>query len=208
MKELKRVVEEVYAEKYLASRDEMRRRKLGLSEWTEADDKELWEPLHKILQDFDYTIFFRQLSTGFMPQDTQLNDSELLSPLIPACYNENLDEETASEEYAAVVAWIKKWMSRADLVKNQETMLQVNPKYVPREWMLHEAYTRAEDGDYSVLEDLQQLFLEPYAEQPQHHAKYYQRTPTASKLYTQVLLEAIRLIPSTVKDKPGVAFYS
>jgi len=40
--------------------------------------------------------------------------------------------------------------------------LQVSPKYVPREWMLVEAYERAEEGDYSELRRLEALFKDPY----------------------------------------------
>ena len=43
-------------------------------------------------------------------------------------------------------------------------MNQVNPLFVPREWMLVEAYEAAERGDNSVIETLQRLFDRPYAD--------------------------------------------
>ena len=45
-------------------------------------------------------------------------------------------------------------------------MRRASPKYVPREWMLVEAYTAAAKGDYSVVHRLQELFRKPYDEQP------------------------------------------
>lgn len=53
----------------------------------------------------------------------------------------------------------------------------VNPKYVPREWMLVDAYRNAGQGDYSLVHELYDLFLEPYAEQPHYTSKYYRRAP-------------------------------
>jgi uncharacterized protein YdiU (UPF0061 family) len=57
-------------------------------------------------------------------------------------------------------------------------MLAANPKYVPREWMLAEAYTAAELGDFTVIHQLQHLFAAPYAEHTAEvAAKYYRTTP-------------------------------
>ena len=56
-------------------------------------------------------------------------------------------------------------------------MKLVNPKYIPREWMLKEAYTKADQGDYSIIIELHQLFLKPYDEQPHFQDKYYMRAP-------------------------------
>ena len=42
--------------------------------------------------------------------------------------------------------------------------IQENPKYVPREWMLVEAYEAANKGDFTRVHDLHQLLQDPYAE--------------------------------------------
>ncbi|KAK7249772.1 hypothetical protein SO694_00004643 [Aureococcus anophagefferens] len=39
-----------------------------------------------------------------------------------------------------------------------------NPAFVPREWMLVEAYEAAERGDGAVVDRLAALFRRPYAE--------------------------------------------
>jgi len=40
-------------------------------------------------------------------------------------------------------------------------------RYVPREWMLVDAYTAANRGDYTEIKALHNLFKKPYDEQPE-----------------------------------------
>ena len=58
-------------------------------------------------------------------------------------------------------------------------MRATSPKYVPREWMLAAAYTKAEKGDFSVLHELLEVLTSPFDEHtPEIAAKYYRRPPT------------------------------
>jgi uncharacterized protein YdiU (UPF0061 family) len=59
-------------------------------------------------------------------------------------------------------------------------MRLVNPKYVPRESMLVDAYMAANAGDFSAVHELHALLKAPYAEQPDMEAKYYQKSPLES----------------------------
>jgi uncharacterized protein YdiU (UPF0061 family) len=61
-------------------------------------------------------------------------------------------------------------------------MRMANPKYVPREWLLHEAYEAAERGDHAPLHRLQQVLRRPYDEQPAAEAHYYRRRPPGAEL--------------------------
>ena len=45
-------------------------------------------------------------------------------------------------------------------------MNSVNPKYVPRNYIAQLAIDKAEKGDYSLINDLVELFRHPYDEQP------------------------------------------
>ena len=55
-------------------------------------------------------------------------------------------------------------------------------RYVPREWMLAEAYNAAADGDHSVVHSLQRLFARPFDEQDAHaEERYYRRAPEGSE---------------------------
>jgi uncharacterized protein YdiU (UPF0061 family) len=59
-----------------------------------------------------------------------------------------------------------------------ERMLKENPKFVPREWMLVEAYEAAAKGDLTVLHQLHDLFKDPYGEATADlSAKYYRTAP-------------------------------
>ena len=51
-----------------------------------------------------------------------------------------------------------------------------SPKYVPREWMLVDAYTSANNGDYGLIHELHTLFENSYDEQDNMHSKYYRKT--------------------------------
>jgi uncharacterized protein YdiU (UPF0061 family) len=56
-----------------------------------------------------------------------------------------------------------------------------NPRFVPREWLLIEAYTAAERGDYEPLNKLYQVLQRPYDEQPEAPTHYFSRAPLVSK---------------------------
>lgn len=54
-------------------------------------------------------------------------------------------------------------------------MNAVNPKFIPREWMLVEAYTAAQGGDYSLVNSLHELFMDPYGEGSAEDVELYYR---------------------------------
>jgi uncharacterized protein YdiU (UPF0061 family) len=106
------------------------------------------------------------------------SDESLLLPLADVFYRSLLPEERA--QWATL---IRRWLvlQHTQLLacahrENDETaaglsrealsaqMCRVNPKYVPREWMLVEAYTSAAQGDTAPLEQMQHLFRTPYDE--------------------------------------------
>jgi len=43
-------------------------------------------------------------------------------------------------------------------------MKHTNPKVTWREWLIAPAYQQAEQGDYSLIEELQEVFGHPYDE--------------------------------------------
>jgi uncharacterized protein YdiU (UPF0061 family) len=70
--------------------------------------------------------------------------------------------------------------ARAALAAAATSMKRVSPKYVPREWMLVEAYRAAEEGDHGVVHALQRLFAAPYDEQPASEERFYRRAPVGA----------------------------
>lgn len=152
-------------------------RKLGLQDWSEYSS-ELWQELEVLLNKYavDYTIFWRQLSElpGKDPNSAQ---HDLLEPLSAAFY----DDLPSSSRFEWAV-WISKWLhilakeARSQLVVS-DLMRRASPKYVPREWMLVEAYRAAEKGNHSLVHMLHELFKHPYDEQPSYEHMYYRRAP-------------------------------
>lgn len=100
---------------------------------------------------------------------------QLFATIAPAFY-----DAPSPERRAAWLAWLRRWRSLdggGTEEARAEAMRQLNPKYIPREWMLVEAYDAASRGDYSIMHGLYQLFLRPYDEQPEFHEKYFRLTP-------------------------------
>lgn len=50
-------------------------------------------------------------------------------------------------------------------------MVQVNPAITWREWLVAPAYQRAEQEDYSLIAELQEVFRHPYATPADEHAQ-------------------------------------
>ena len=73
--------------------------------------------------------------------------------------------------------WLEKWWQRVDGKPNQANMLQANPKYVLRNWMAQLAIDAAEQGDYTVCEELFNLLKHPYDEQSEFEEKWFQKRP-------------------------------
>mmetsp|Transcript_59942 Transcript_59942/g.106646 ORF Transcript_59942/g.106646 Transcript_59942/m.106646 type:complete len:629 (+) Transcript_59942:51-1937(+) len=89
----------------------------------------------------------------------------------------------AEDNRAQWLRWLRRWRtaladSEGGLEEAAKRIRKVNPKYVPREWMLLEAYDKASRGDYSMLHELFELFRKPYDEQPEFEEKYFCCTPS------------------------------
>jgi uncharacterized protein YdiU (UPF0061 family) len=149
--------------------DNMWAKKLGISKF----DLELFSELIDLLIEtkVDYTIFFRELSN--IPDDVK--------PLKKSFYSDNFENEDINSRWNT---WLEKWKSHLDIsskeskekVSNQ--MKLTNPKYTLREWYLVEAYQEAEKGNYDLIQELQEIMTNPYAEQIKEiEEKYYTKKP-------------------------------
>ena len=175
--------------------------KLGLSALTvdsdanEAAFNVLLSELHTLMQQtpVDYTIFFRELSS--IPGD--------ISPLQKSFYKNaannapaNTAIDTDSDTNATEIdkrwsQWLDDWKkllfsasnahatsprSREEISKQ---MKLVNPKYILREWFVVPAYQQASSGDYALIQELQAVMTQPYAEQSKLvENKYYRLKPS------------------------------
>jgi uncharacterized protein YdiU (UPF0061 family) len=141
--------------------------KLGLDKFQE-DDSELITELNELLQkvETDMTIFFRELCNINEPDVENLSYAFYDTESIPV------------EEWNS---WLTKWWSRVDGEPDQKLMLATNPKYVLRNWMAQLAIDAAEEGDFSVCEELHKVLKNPYFEQSKFENKWYQKRPDWAK---------------------------
>jgi uncharacterized protein YdiU (UPF0061 family) len=118
----------------------------------------------------DYTIFFRELS--HIPDD--------ITPLQKSFYTQTKENPIILKQWSA---WLEKWKNLLDLDTQSpqqlsQKMKQINPKYTLREWFLVPAYKAAQNGDYSLIHELQAVMTHPYTEQSSEtEHKYYRKKP-------------------------------
>ena len=108
------------------------------------------------------TILFRSLSNLGSPDVSQIEFAFYDPETIPV------------QEWGQ---WLSKWWQRVDGQPDLEAMRLANPKYVLRNWMAQLAIDAAEQGDYSVANELHEMLKAPYDEQPEHEDQWYQKRP-------------------------------
>ena len=183
---LQGIVQDYYPQVLTSHMGEMRRSKLGLLNWSAELEEGLWTPLFALMQksELDYTIFWRQLSHvtaaeaagvveaqasaaaagGKLDGPEVLNATEaMLKHLLPAFFEEPRANREGWQLWLALYAKRLASDGRADSERQAEMRL-ASPKYIPREWMLAEAYTKAEAGDFSAVHQLAEVFSRPYDE--------------------------------------------
>ncbi|WP_295420816.1 YdiU family protein [Sulfurovum sp.] len=126
-------------------------RKLGL-EIVTKEDTDLIKHMLGALQELniDYTLFFRTLSRYDGDRTEILKLGLYHTPMNDwlDAYDKRLEqnERSAADRHA--------------------TMLQANPKYVLKNYMLQEAIDEAQKGNFKVVDELFQIAQDPYAEHP------------------------------------------
>ena len=143
--------------------------KLGLKTF---DDELFNELINLMVQtSVDYTIFFRELSR--IPNDIEILKKSFYRDLK---YDEKLNNSWSN--------WLIKWNKLIDANtksskdKLSSQMKLINPKYILREWFLVRAYEEANEGNYSLINDLQEIMNNPYSEQSKEiEERYYRLKP-------------------------------
>ena len=157
---------------------EVRMQKLGLSFWDERG-AQLCDDLLTLMEQSgaDWTLTWRCLATIAQDWEVLMECGSLTRPL-QRCFYQSLtpDLEMAWSE------WVWEWLSRLreegdDPDDVASRMRQVSPKYIPRNWMLVEAYEAAESGSFQLAQDLLKLFSRPYDEHPEFERRYFRLAP-------------------------------
>ena len=164
-------LKDVFLDDYL----QMMRTKLGLQKTIEEDTlliADLEDTL--ALTETDMTIFFRLLA------DVQKEDSKeaAFQKFQDAFYQPS---ELAGELPTKWYTWLENYLQRlkkesvSDAAR-KDKMNSTNPKYVLRNYMAQLAIDAADNGDYSMIDELYQLLKQPYAEQP-NQEKWFAKRP-------------------------------
>ena len=115
----------------------------------------------------DYTIFFRELC----------HISDDISGIERSFYAKP-SEEIRHEWQQWLSSWRDKLLSTSSSEAASNRMKKVNPKYTWREWLIVPAYQQAEQGDYSLIHELEEVLQDPYGEQSsQVEEKFYHLRP-------------------------------
>ena len=133
--------------------------KLGLPHY----DTELVQQLLQLLVNAraDYTVFFRKLCA--IPESV-----EALKPSFYVPCSSELD--------AQLQTWLARWRRQlVDPAAAAAAMRRVNPTITWREWLVAPAYEQAAAGDIRLIQELQAVFRDPYAEPPAELAATYDR---------------------------------
>ena len=165
-----------FIETYQAEQSDCYRQKFGLKTFRGDDDIELFQEAFNILKmtETDMTIFFRNLSTVSL--DSDFSEETSFQPLLDAHYapaNRHIKE--------SMVKWLRGYKTRLKS-ENEEDSLRINrmnaanPKYVLRNYLAQQAIDKAEDGDFSEIEQLLGILKNPYEEQD-NAKQYFQKRP-------------------------------
>jgi uncharacterized protein YdiU (UPF0061 family) len=163
-----------YRDDYTVAYLDMMRSKLGLNLKEEGDSqliKDLELKLH--LTETDMTIFFRNLSD--FKKGTL---SEGIAVVNDAFYILTEVSDTIRLQWNA---WFLDYNYRLEREllsdsERKEKMNAVNPKFVLRNYMAQLAIDAADDGDYSIIDELFELLKHPYAEQKDQN-KWFAKRP-------------------------------
>ncbi|UYZ63695.1 protein adenylyltransferase SelO [Hymenobacter weizhouensis] len=163
---------DVYADTFNATYTQRLTQKLGLTALRSEADQALLEALPAALEaaEMDLTLFFRRLShaapvlvAGGSGEEAIVDDLlEAASYAAPGAEG----HETMRQWLGQYAGRLRQEAGPASAIR--DAMLQVNPKYVLRNYLAQQAIDAAEQEDLSVLNRLMEVLKKPYAEQPEH----------------------------------------
>jgi uncharacterized protein YdiU (UPF0061 family) len=175
---LEKILEEYKAE-FDTKYTDMMCSKLGLAQ-ENSDDKKLIESLENTLQlsETDMTIFFRNLNR-VLKED---NPATALKKVQDAFYSPVEIKEAIEKKW---LTWFDAYLARlkSETISDsarKEKINAVNPKYVLRNYMSQLAIDKADEGDYSLIDELFQLLKKPYQEQTTSE-KWFVKRPDWAK---------------------------
>ncbi len=164
-----------FAKKYDEDFSEMMLKKLGITSKKEENDQLIQQLLFNLEQtETDFTLFFRNLNRINKEDSTE----ECISKINIAFYK---PEEVTGIILETWHFWFAQYLVilKEETASDDERKLKLNtfnPKYVLRNYMAQMAIELAEKEDYSLIDELHSLLLNPYKEQPEME-KWFAKRP-------------------------------
>lgn len=151
---------ETYVEHYYKNYYELMFSKLGIREFTEEDRPLLNRFLNLMLDSrADYSRCFRLLSRTetYKELKTELGNTQVAE------------------------RWLNEYSERTSVLSDRSDLaLNVNPKYILRNYMAQIAIDKARQGDYSEIDRLMHILLSPFDEHPDSE-EYFALPPDWAK---------------------------
>lgn len=163
---------DIYTQSFQQGWQTVMTQKLGLNTFESDTDAALFTELLAILPEVetDMTIFFRRLAMLDVNVESlnDISDETLMNPLMEAYY---VPEQLTREYRTRMGSWLRSYMRRVckdntSYKTRRRRMNAVNPKYVLRNYLAQLAIDKAEQGDFSLVDELLELLRHPYDEQP------------------------------------------
>lgn len=153
--------------------------KIGLFTFNKGDEKLLDELIMNLSEsEMDFTLFFRNLNR--FESKNRENHLKLIEK------DSYLSETEFKKQHENWGKWLDKYAKRLEqeTISEEEKTIRMNltnPKYVLRNWMSQLAIDKANEGDYSLIDELFNLLKKPYSEQPEMENKYFVKRPDWAK---------------------------
>lgn len=165
----------VYSKGFEQGWQSMMAQKLGFKAFDTETDNELCQEILALLAEVetDMTIFYRKLALLDVNAEIKgLSDEQLLDPLTEAWYRLDAVSDAYQSRFAN---WLRKYIDRVQKdgtsqADKKQRMYSVNPKYVLRNYLAQLAIDKAEQGDFSMVQELLDVMRKPYDEQPDKEA--------------------------------------
>ena len=168
-------VGEEYKSVFLTEYKRLMTARLGLKECKESDFQELFSELLDTMEalELDFNQFFRKLS-NFSVSNLETGEDRLKAAEV-FFHREGVTGLGNTDDSARkrIATWLENWQKRVyedwgpdgnDNERNME-MKKVNPKFIPKSWILDEVIKRVEkDGEREILDKVLHMALNPFEE--------------------------------------------
>jgi uncharacterized protein YdiU (UPF0061 family) len=168
----------VFLETYNSGKKKMLADKLGLKQVNDVSEIQLVDEMFELFQmaETDMTIFYRTLADLDFEESMAHSLPTNLQKLASALYVESPPEYSVKME-----AWLKAYMEKVqidglDPKQRRRQMNRVNPKFIPRNYLLYQVIQELDKGDLFLLNQLLRVLRDPYDEHPDH-AQLAERRP-------------------------------